>query len=400
MKNSTITALAVISVLAITLSGCVDTRPMYQRAALQSLADAANSSIPGGKEQPTLTTEETAHYQNVVAHYKSWANNSQTFNTGNAQPCEVNQNSAYIISQNAPMNVSKSIIRMGARSLNQRTTMSPIQVHLLAGECNNGEISGPFEAIVSYSTNTMLASNTQQNTTYTARIKGELVNNTQRGQWQSISSVRSQSEYFGSDQTSWSAQSYEFNNGQISGTQMTYAEFPQFNSLTITDSPYDNEMRRVRTFTGRNMSNMYTTFQNAIYGWFYTYNNNQLLGTSCMWNNQTVANTACQRFSAAAPLSEFVGIGIMLPNEIRGRFQVHGLFHPSGASRAGITVGDTILAINGVALTDAHDSTYVQDNLRGAEGSKVSITVLSENALQSREIALTRSRIRNPALSN
>ncbi|RUO38486.1 hypothetical protein CWE13_02270 [Aliidiomarina shirensis] len=400
MKTSTIIALSTTSVICLALSGCVDTRPMYERAAMQSLADAANAPVPGGRAQPALTAQEMEHYQAVVAHYRSSANNLETFNTSNAIPCDVDQNTAYVISQNAPMNVTKSIMRVGARTLNQSTTISPIQVHLLAGECNQGAISGPFEAVVQYSMNTKLASNTQQNTTYTARIKGELINGSQHGQWQSIASVRSQSEYFGTDQTTWSAQRYQFNNDQISGIQMTYAEFPQFNSLTVTDSPYANEMRRVRTYTGSNMSNMYTTFQHAIYGWFYTYNNNQLLATSCMWMNQTVADTVCQRFSASAPLSEFVGIGITLPNELRGRFQVHGLFHPSAASKAGITVGDTVLAINGVALTDEHDTAYVQENLRGTEGSSVSITVLTENALQSREIKLTRSRIRNPTLSN
>jgi|SRR5690554_4535057 len=274
--------------------------------------------------------------------------------------------------------------------------MSPITFYLLAGNCNGGNLSGPFEAIVRYSTHTVLPTNTEQNATYTARIQGELAGDTQRGQWQSVSMTQSQSEYFGTNDTSWAAQRYQFSNGQISGTQMIYAEFPQFNSLTVRDSPYGNEMRRVRTFAGSNMNNMYTMFQNAIYGWFYTYNNNQLLGTSCMWMNQTVAQNVCQSFSAAAPLNEFVGVGITLPREARGRFQVRGLIHPSAASKAGLTVGDTILAIDGVALTEQHDNAFIIDRLRGPEGSTVTLTVLFENATQSENIALTRTTVRMP----
>ncbi|EGN75026.1 periplasmic protease [Idiomarina sp. A28L] len=400
MKTSTLTALALTLPGFLLISGCVDTRPMYERAAMQSLANAANSAVPGGKAQPALNVDEMQHYHAVVAHYKSWANNMETFNTSNAIPCDIDQNTAYIIAQNVPMNVTKSLMRTGDRSLNRTSTMSPISAHLISGECNEGKISGPFEAIVQYSMQIRLPNNTQQSVTYNARIAGNLNDNVQRGQWQSISSVRSQSEYFGSDQTTWSAQRYGFENNQIAGTQITYAEFPQLNSITVTDSPYNNEMRRVRTFTGSNLSNMYTTFQGAIYGWFYTYHNNQVLATSCMWQNQNMAESVCYRFSVNSPLSEFVGIGIILPPDLRGRFQVHGLFHPSSASKEGLTVGDTILAINGVALTEMHDTTYVQSNLRGPEGSTVTVTVLTEGAIQSKEIELTRSRIRNPTLSN
>lgn len=400
MKTSTLLAITLPTLACLLLSGCVDTRPMYERAAMQGLANAANAPVPGGKAHPALNVDEMQQYNAVVAHYKSWANNMETFNVSNAIPCDIDQNTAHIISQNAPMNVTKSIIRTGARSLNNTSTMSPISIHLISGECNDGKISGPFEAVVKYSMQTRHANNTQQNVTYNARISGYLKDDIQQGQWQSVSSVRSQSEYFGSDQTSWSAQNYRFENNQIAGTQITYAEFPQFNSITVTDSPYNNEMRRVRTFTGSNLSNMYTTFQGAIYGWFYTYNNNQLLGTSCMWQNQSMAESVCYRFSVNSPLSEFVGIGIMLPPDLRGRFQVYGLFHPSSASKEGLTVGDTILAINGVALTEMHDTTYVQSNLRGPEGSKVTVTVLTEGAIQSKEVELTRTRIRNPVLSN
>jgi len=71
MNTSTLAALTLGSVLCIALTGCVDTRPMQQRAAMQALANMANSSstLPGGKDQPVLTAAEHAQYQAVVAHY-------------------------------------------------------------------------------------------------------------------------------------------------------------------------------------------------------------------------------------------------------------------------------------------------------------------------------------------
>jgi|GEM_PF-4072007 len=400
MKRFLIGMALITPATCLLLSGCVDTTPMFERAAMQGLANAVNAPVPGGKATPALSVSDMQHYQAVVDHYRTLRNNPDVFNTNNALPCTIDQDTVYLISQNQPANVAKSLMRVSDRSLNRTSTLSPIEVSVLSGDCANGTFSGPFSAIVQNTINIRMQDNTQQRVSYSSRIDGQLINGEQQGLWQSITYLNSLSEALGAGTTGWSAHRYSFENNQITGTQMTYSEFPQFNSLTVTDSGYGNELRRVRTYTGEHLSTAYSTFQGAIYGWFFTFYGGQQTGSSCMWNNQTVGENNCLRFNTNAPFTEFVGIGIGLPPNLNGRFQIYTLSHPSAASHAGLTVGDTILAIDGEPLTAGHNSDYVQQRLRGAEGTDVAITVLKEGELQSTDVTLRRSGLKSPALAN
>ena len=71
------------------------------------------------------------------------------------------------------------------------------------------------------------------------------------------------------------------------------------------------------------------------------------------------------------------GIGVLLQNTLEGDIEVVRVYPDTPAEQAGLKVGDRIVAVDGAAVSGADGRSYnaAVDSIRGAEGTRVTLTV-------------------------
>jgi carboxyl-terminal processing protease len=90
----------------------------------------------------------------------------------------------------------------------------------------------------------------------------------------------------------------------------------------------------------------------------------------------------------------FSGIGLAI-SEVDAGLQVTRVFKRSPAGRAGITIGDTIVSVNGKSLAGV-DSDAAAERIKGPEGTKVTIGVKDGKTGEVSEMKITRAEIALP----
>lgn len=91
-----------------------------------------------------------------------------------------------------------------------------------------------------------------------------------------------------------------------------------------------------------------------------------------------------------------VGIGVSIQSTVTDRgFLILSILPDSPAQQAGLEEGDYILSIDGVAVTDSSQSA----DLTGAEGTQVTVTVLSGSTGETRELTFTRKAVPIPIVT-
>lgn len=104
-----------------------------------------------------------------------------------------------------------------------------------------------------------------------------------------------------------------------------------------------------------------------------------------------------RRFQASTS-GEFSGIGLNVTESKRG-LRVARVFEDTPAQRAGITVGDQIVAVSGKSLAGV-SSTAAASQIKGPPGTKVSITVLDGATGKRREVEVERAAVKIPAVES
>ena len=91
-------------------------------------------------------------------------------------------------------------------------------------------------------------------------------------------------------------------------------------------------------------------------------------------------------------MGNFVGIGIyMIKNTEKDKIQVLATIKDSPAEKAGIEAGDLILTVDGVSYA-ADDMTKASNNIKGEEGTKVTIEVL--RGTETKKFELQREKVK------
>ena len=91
-----------------------------------------------------------------------------------------------------------------------------------------------------------------------------------------------------------------------------------------------------------------------------------------------------------------VGIGVSIQNAVTDQgFEILSVLPGSPALEAGLEAGDRILSIDGVPVTSPEQSV----SLTGQEGSQVTVTVLSGQTGETRELTLTRRPVQIPIVT-
>jgi carboxyl-terminal processing protease len=104
---------------------------------------------------------------------------------------------------------------------------------------------------------------------------------------------------------------------------------------------------------------------------------------------------AYARFQASSN-GQFSGIGLGV-NEIKQGLRVAQVYKGSPAQRAGIDVGDQIVAVNGESLAGV-SATESSNRIKGPPGTSVEITVVDAKTGKRRDIEVERANVRIPAV--
>jgi len=104
-----------------------------------------------------------------------------------------------------------------------------------------------------------------------------------------------------------------------------------------------------------------------------------------------------ERFNEAIE-GHFSGIGLSVAEAERG-LRVERVFKGSPAERAGIEVGDTIVAVEGKSIAGL-SATVATERIKGPEGSEVTVGVLERGGEKVRRVRLTRAEIAVPVVSS
>ena len=102
-----------------------------------------------------------------------------------------------------------------------------------------------------------------------------------------------------------------------------------------------------------------------------------------------------RRFQASTS-GEFSGIGLGVADDRRG-LRVSQVYADTPAQRAGIDVGDLIVAVSGASIAGV-PSAEAAARIKGPPGTKVSITVVDGGSGERREIEVERANVRIPAV--
>lgn len=103
-----------------------------------------------------------------------------------------------------------------------------------------------------------------------------------------------------------------------------------------------------------------------------------------------------QSFLTSINGGSVVGIGVSIQSTVTDQgFLILSILPDSPAQQAGLEEGDYILSIDGVPVTDSAQSA----DLTGAEGTQVTITVLSGSTGETRELTLTRKAVPIPIVT-
>jgi carboxyl-terminal processing protease len=94
----------------------------------------------------------------------------------------------------------------------------------------------------------------------------------------------------------------------------------------------------------------------------------------------------------------FSGVGISVVPVKRGLRAVQ-VFHGSPAARAGIEVGDTIVSVNGDSIAGKSSSAATEE-IKGPEGTEVTVGVLDAKSGKIGELRLTRAEVALPNVSS
>jgi carboxyl-terminal processing protease len=94
----------------------------------------------------------------------------------------------------------------------------------------------------------------------------------------------------------------------------------------------------------------------------------------------------------------FSGVGLSVVTVKRGLRAVQ-VFHGSPAARAGIDVGDTIVAVDGESIA-GQSSTEATNKIKGPEGTEVTLDVLDAKTGKVRQLRLTRAEVALPNVSS
>jgi carboxyl-terminal processing protease len=94
----------------------------------------------------------------------------------------------------------------------------------------------------------------------------------------------------------------------------------------------------------------------------------------------------------------FSGIGLSVASDKRG-LRVEQVFPGSPAARAGIGVGEVVVAVEGESIA-GQSSDEATKKIKGPEGTKVTIEVLDPKTKKTRELTLTRAEVSLPNVSH
>jgi carboxyl-terminal processing protease len=94
----------------------------------------------------------------------------------------------------------------------------------------------------------------------------------------------------------------------------------------------------------------------------------------------------------------FSGVGLSVVPIKRG-LRVVQVFHGSPADRAGIVPGDTIVSVDGNSIA-GQESTAATDEIKGPEGTEVTLGVLDAKSGKERDLKLTRAEVALPNVSS
>ena len=100
----------------------------------------------------------------------------------------------------------------------------------------------------------------------------------------------------------------------------------------------------------------------------------------------------------ASTSGKFSGIGLNVAESKRG-LRVARVFEGTPARRAGIEVGDQIIAVDGKSIAGI-SSTAAASQIKGKPGTKVTITVLDGQTGEERELEVERAEVRIPAVKS
>ena len=103
-----------------------------------------------------------------------------------------------------------------------------------------------------------------------------------------------------------------------------------------------------------------------------------------------------QKFLSAVNGETVVGIGVSVQNAFDNGFRIMSILPDSPALEAGLEAGDRIIAVDGQTLTDGMD---IQSAIGGAEGTQVTITVVSQSDGQTRDYTLVRRSVEIPIVT-
>ncbi len=104
---------------------------------------------------------------------------------------------------------------------------------------------------------------------------------------------------------------------------------------------------------------------------------------------------AYERFQASSE-GEFSGIGLGV-SEVKQGLRVAQVYAGSPAKRAGIEVGDKIVAVNGESIAGV-SSTESSNRIKGPPGTSVEITVVDAETGKRRDLEVERANVRIPAV--
>ena len=94
--------------------------------------------------------------------------------------------------------------------------------------------------------------------------------------------------------------------------------------------------------------------------------------------------------------TSLIGIGIIIQSDFHDGYLINSVLSNSPAEQAGLSQGDTVVAVDGQWLTSSHDCRAL---ILGEEGTDVSITVRSKNSKTLRTVIITRQQIVLPIVT-
>lgn len=391
-------ALGVSAAVSLFFTGCESldsgNGQAYPAAAGNRTGNAAGgqNAFAQGRAVPPLSGADRALYDKAVELYRSERNNPALFDTAGAIPCELNEQTKYLLAYRVSQTAFEIMGRRSDRVSNMKTQNEPLEVSVLAGRCADGKIEGSFDIV------TKLVSNVQMQTgTYrmvvTQRVRGTMSDGTLNGPFSVMR--RTESEFGGAVNAFWGATEAVLRDNEQVGSSVTYNELAQFNA-TVVATPLANGFIQMRAYNGSVLGSVMATYQGQSYGPMLIYADGKPSSSAFYWAGRPVTDPEYLRTPLTKPLVTAVGVGLTYPQNLSGAFDVVDVVYPSPASAAGLLPGDTVTAIGGLSLNAGHNAQTVQQALAGEEGSEVTIEFTREGEAEPRLAVVRRGSFKTP----